>query len=438
MEILWVLTGIVIGGIPGYLIAMAGKKGIEANARFLREELDVLRVKEQQGQEERGRLVRENARLDENLRLMQQKVEEQKKEMGEMHVQLADQFRNLANEILEDKSRRFTEANRDNMEKILTPLNKDIEAFRKQVDEVYHKEATERSLLENKIADLVKLNNQISQDATNLANALKGNTKVQGDWGEMILERILENSGLVKGREYFIQETLRDDANRAVRNEQGECMRPDVVVVYPGNRKVVIDSKVSLTAYAGYCEAENEAEREIAMRAHLLSVRKHIDELSKKDYCAYADGSLDFVMMFIPNEASYMLAMQADSGLWNEAYRKRVLMLSPANLIASLKLTADLWSREYQNRNAQEIAERGAKLYDKCLAFFDSFLAVGETVRKAQEAYDRALGRLKSGNGNLMGQAQKLKELGVKSRKADREDAIWTRLSDKSESEREE
>lgn len=429
MEVLFILVGIVVGVGIGYLAVASGKKGVEANIRFLKEELGVSREKERQGQQEANELVQENARLKENLRLTEERLQEQKKEVEKMHVQLTDQFRNLANEILEDKSQRFTEVNRNNMERILSPLNKDIEAFRKQVDEVYNKEATERTVLERKIAELVQLNNQIRLDTNNLTNALKGNTKTQGDWGEMILERILENSGLVKGREYFIQETLRDESNRVVRGEGGGCMRPDVIIVYPDNRKVVIDSKVSLTAYVSYCEAGTDAGRESALNAHLQSLKRHIEELSAKDYCAYTEGALDFVMMFIPNEASYALAMQADNNLWNEAYRKRVLMLSPTNLIASLKLTADLWSREYQNRNAQEIAERGAKLYDKCIAFLDSFTMIGDSIHRTQDCYDQALNRLKDGNGNLISQTRKLKDLGVKSRKSEKEGAVWARLS---------
>ena len=240
----------------------------------------------------------------------------------------------------------------------------------------------------------MQLNNRIREDAVNLTNALKGNTKTQGDWGEMILERILENSGLTKGREYFIQETLKDESDRVIRTENGNTMRPDVIVVYPDNRKVIIDSKVSLTAYVDYCNAETETEREVALKAHLL---------------------------FIPNESSYVLAMQSEPTLWHEAYRKRVLLLSPSNLIVSLKLTADLWSREYQNRHAQEIAERGAKLYDKCVAFLESLTAIGDNIQRTEESYHQALSRLKEGNGNLISQTLKLKELGVKSRKGDKE-----------------
>ena len=380
-----------------------------------------MREKEQQLQNEKLQLISETERLKESGRQMEEKLTFQKQEMGEIREMMTAQFRNLAGEILEDKSRRFTETNRENIEKILQPLNKDIAEFRKKVDEAYHKEATERTVLERKIAELVQLNNQIRVDAVNLTNALKGNVKTQGDWGEMILERILENSGLAKGREYFVQETLKDENNRVLHNENGGMMRPDVMIVYPDNRRVIIDSKVSLTAYVNYCNSETDAMREVALKEHLHSVRKHVDELANKNYDSWVGGTLDFVMMFIPNEASYVLAMQHDSSLWSDAYRKRVLLLSPANLIVSLKLTADLWSREYQNRNALEIADRGAKLYDKCVSFLESFTSIGDSIRKTQTVYEQALGRLSTGGGNLISQTLKLRELGVKSKKGEKE-----------------
>lgn len=418
-----IITGcfFVLGVLLGYWLSRSGVRGMKEQQALLKQEMEMFRDKEQRVQEEKIELVKEAERLKETVRTMQEKLDTQKQEIGEMHRTLTDQFKNLANEILEDKSRRFTETNQLNIEKILQPLNKDIEEFRKRVDEAYNKEATERTVLERKIADLVTLNNQIREDAINLTNALKGNTKTQGDWGEMILERILENSGLTKGREYFIQETLKDDDGKVIRAENGGAMRPDVVVVYPDNRKVVVDSKVSLTAYVEYCDAATDAEREAARNRHLHSVKKHIEELAGKDYSAYTQGTLDFVMLFIPNESSYVLAMQADRNLWAEAYKKRVLLLSPANLIVSLKLTADLWSREYQSRNALDIAERGALLYDKCVAFLSSFTMIGDNLKKTQDSYEQAMNRLKSGNGNLISQAIKLKDLGIKSQKNNKE-----------------
>ena len=422
MEVLlYFLTGAGIGGLLTYLSTRIGRKGMEVNLRILQEKVKAWEEKEQRWQEEKMALIRDNERLKENLRQTEEKWRGPKEEILQIAALQKEQFQNLANDILEDKSRRFTEANRENIERILSPLNKDIQEFRKKVEESYSKETVERTVLERKIAELVQLNNRIREDAVNLTNALKGNTKTQGDWGEMILERILENSGLTKGREYFIQETLKDESDRVIRTENGNTMRPDVIVVYPDNRKVIIDSKVSLTAYVDYCNAETETEREVALKAHLLSVRKHIDELSARNYCDWCDGALDFVMLFIPNESSYVLAMQSEPTLWHEAYRKRVLLLSSSNLIVSLKLTADLWSREYQNRHAQEIAERGAKLYDKCVAFLESLTAIGDNIQRTEESYRQALNRLKEGNGNLISQTLKLKELGVKSRRGDKE-----------------
>lgn len=433
MEIAWILAGIFLGGSVAVLYVRMVKKTWEVRIDWQTKELEKLHDREQQWQQEKIDLLQETERLKEKLRFTGEELVVRKKETGEIQQLLVEQFRNLAGEILEDKSRRFTETNRENIEKILQPLNKDIDEFKKKVEETYHKESTERTVLERKIAELVQLNNQIRVDAANLTTALKGNSKTQGDWGEMILERILENSGLTKGREYFVQETLKDESNRTIHGDHGNLMRPDVIVVYPDSRKVIIDSKVSLTAYVNYCNAETEEEREVALKAHMRSFRSHIDELSDKNYCAWTGGTLDFVMMFIPNEASYVLAMQTDSALWNEAYRKRVLLLSPANLIVALKLTADLWSREYQNRNAMEIAERGAKLYDKCVAFLESFTSIGENIRKTQDVYAQAFNRLKTGSGNLIAQTLKLKELGVKSRKGCKE--IPPELADFTETE---
>lgn len=420
-EILFMVAGMIAGGTIVWLWMRGSKQEMKARLQLLEKNQAVVSERLEKSTTDKENLLRENERLKENIRQTELRFEQRKQEFDEANRLMKDQFRNLAADILEDKSRRFTEANRENMARILDPLSKDIQEFRKKVEETYHRESTDRTLLERKIAELVQLNNQVRIDAVNLTNALKGNTKVQGDWGEMILERILENSGLTKGREYYVQPTLRDGDERVIRSENGMAMRPDVVVVYPDGRKVIVDAKVSLTAYLNYCNADSDAERQYALQAHLQSVKKHIDELSGKNYCDWCEGTLDFVMMFIPNESSYILAMQQDPALWNEAYRKRVLLLSPANLIVSLKLTSDLWSREYQNRNALEIADRGARLYDKCVAFLESLIAIGDNIRRTQESYNQALGRLKEGNGNLISQTLKLKELGIKSRKTEKE-----------------
>ncbi|WP_029903785.1 DNA recombination protein RmuC [Prevotella sp. 10(H)] len=351
--------------------------------------------------------------------LLQSKEEQMRTQQDELlnaRTQLNKDFQILANQILEEKTLRFTDVNRSNMEAILKPLNEKLVEFKVKVEETYDKESKQRFSLEERIRELVALNNQISEDANNLTKALKGNNKVQGNWGEMILESILERSGLKKGEEYFTQEFIVDENGRRVRNDQDKYMQPDIVVVYPGGRKIIIDSKVSLNAYVRCVESTTDDIKTIAEKEHIVSIRQHIDELSQKCYQDYVD-SLDFVMMFIPNEPAYILAMQLDSSIWDYAYRKRILLISPTNLVASLKVVADLWKREYQSRNAIEIAKRGAALYDKFAGFVDTLQDVGKNIERSQRAYDKAFSQLKEGNGNLMRQAEMLKELGIKAQK---------------------
>lgn len=362
-------------------------------------------------------LFAKNSELSAINESLQKSLETQKEEVTKIQEEAKLQFENLANKILEEKTEKFTTLNQNNLKTILEPFQEKIADLKNRVNEAYEKENKERFSLAEKVRELAELNQQISEDAKKLTRALKGESKTQGNWGEMILESILEKSGLVKGREYYLEHELRDENNKAIYSEfSGKKMRPDAVVKYPDERNVIIDSKVSLTAFTELVDETDPEIYAIKLNQHLASIKNHIQQLSQKAYDDYGK-SLDFVMMFIPSEPAYIAAMQADQNLWNYAYERRILLLNPSNLITSLKLIADLWKREYQNKNTMEIADRGAKLYDKFVGFVENLEKVGKGLDQARNAYTDAYKQLSTGNDNLVIQTQKLRALGIKSKK---------------------
>nr|WP_142717564.1 DNA recombination protein RmuC [Chryseobacterium rhizoplanae] len=366
---------------------------------------------------EKQTLFAKNAELSAKNEGLQKSLDTQKEEIIKIQEDSKLQFENLANKILEEKTEKFTALNQNNLKNILEPFQEKIADLKNKVNEAYEKENKERFSLAEKVKELAELNQQISEDAKKLTRALKGESKTQGNWGEMILESILEKSGLVKGREYFLEHELRDEDNKALFSEfSGKKMRPDAVVKYPDERNVIIDSKVSLTAFTELVDETDADVYAIKVSQHLGSIKNHINQLSQKAYDDYGK-SLDFVMMFIPSEPAYIAAMQADQNLWNYAYERRILLLNPSNLITSLKLIADLWKREYQNRNSIEIAERGARLYDKFVGFVENLERVGRNLDQAKNVYNDAYKQLHTGNDNLVIQTQKLKSLGIKNKK---------------------
>ncbi|HFK5527132.1 TPA: DNA recombination protein RmuC [Elizabethkingia anophelis] len=366
---------------------------------------------------EKQTLFAKNSELSAINESLQKSLETQKEEITKIQEEAKLQFENLANKILEEKTEKFTTLNQNSLKTILEPFQDKIAELKNRVNEAYEKENKERFSLAEKVRELAELNQQISEDAKKLTRALKGESKTQGNWGEMILESILEKSGLVKGREYYLEHELRDENNKAIYSEfSGKKMRPDAVVKYPDERNVIIDSKVSLTAFTELVDETDSEIYTIKLNQHLSSIKNHIQQLSQKAYDDYGK-SLDFVMMFIPSEPAYIAAMQADQNLWNYAYERRILLLNPSNLITSLKLIADLWKREYQNRNTMEIAERGAKLYDKFVGFVENLEKVGKGLDQAKNAYTDAYKQLSTGNDNLVIQTQKLRALGIKSKK---------------------
>ena len=338
------------------------------------------------------------------------RLKEHKEELANMNSKFNIEFKNLANEILEEKTKKFTEQNKININDILKPLGEKIKDFEKKVEDTYDKESKQRFSLQEEIKKLAELNIGIQKEASDLTNALKGQSKTRGNWGEMILESILEKSGLTKDREYFVQPSYTD--------ESGKRLQPDVVIHYPGNRHVVVDSKVSLNAFERYSSADAVDEEIKAGRDHVIAVRNHINELASKNYSdIYQLKSLDFVMMFLPVEPAYMLAVQLDPEIWNYAYDRRILLISPTNLIAALKLVASLWRQEYQNKNAQEIARQSGDLYDKFVGLLEDLEEVGKKLKSTDAAFQSSMNKLSTGRGNLIKRVQDIKSLGAKTRK---------------------
>lgn len=355
-------------------------------------------------------LSRQLSQKETEIKGLQEKLRDKLNEIEQSEEKLRTAFKNLANEILEEKTQKFTEQNKTKLEELLKPLGEKIKDFEKRVEETYDKESKQRFSLEKEIKNLADLNQQISKEANNLTNALKGQSKTRGNWGEIILESILEKSGLVKDREYFIQPSFT--------NEHGKRFQPDVIVVYPGERNLIIDSKVSLNAYERFASAETKDEQDSALKDHLLSIRNHIQELSNKNYQdIYQLKGLDFVMMFLPVEPAYFIAMQNDPDLWNYAYERRILLISPTNLIAALKMIANLWRVEYQNKFAQDIADQSGALFDKFADFVKDLMEIGDKIDATKRVYDASMNKLTTGKGNLIKRAEKIKALGAKTGK---------------------
>jgi DNA recombination protein RmuC len=363
-------------------------------------------------------LLQENiSRYREQIAHLQTTLEQERRQAAEKLALLNDsreqmtlQFKAIAADILEDKSRRFTASNKESIGEILRPLSEKIQHFEKKVEETYDKEAKERFSLASEIRNLQALNARISEDAVNLTNALKGESKTQGTWGEVILETILEKSGLVKGREYQTQVSLK--------SEDGSRSQPDVIVHMPENKHIIIDAKVSLKAYEAFCSEHDQERREECLRSHVQSVRNHVKTLSSKDYQNLLSlNSLDFVLLFMPVEAAFSVAVQQDGELFTSAFDKNIILVGPSTLLATLRTIQNIWRYEHQNQNALEIASSAGALYDKFVAFAGDLEEIGQRIEATQKSYDKAHNKLASGKGNLVTRIENLKKLGARASK---------------------
>lgn len=365
---------------------------------------------------ERDQLLSKLSKTEAQLEMSQQSLKQAQQNSESLSAQLKLEFAEIAHKVMQNNTEQLRVKSEEKIGELLKPLKTELGEFKKKVDDVYVAEAKERHVLKAEIDRLITMSQQVSQEANNLTTALKGNNKTQGNWGEMLLESILENSGLVKGSQFFTQEFIRDAAGNVIKDEEGRGLQPDVMVKYPDQRTIIIDSKVSLIHWEQYVNSEDEAERNRALSLHMGSLKSHIDGLSKKNYPKYAKA-LDYVLLFVPIEPAFLEAVKKDTNLWKYAYDKNIMMVSPTNLLAVLKIIADLWKVEQQNQNAIEIAMKAGGMYDKFVLFLESMESVGNGIKNAQTAYDKAMGQLSTGRGNVVKQMEDLKKMGADAQK---------------------
>lgn len=405
------IVAVVVGAVCGYFVARTRTVAAETlltqkseENEKIKAELAASRGESASLREDNISLRTENARLDEQLR---QQAEERKALRAESEMI----FREIATSIFDEKSKTMSENNRTQLGDILTPFKSDLENLKKTINDCYIGEMSEVKSLKEQVKDLTDLNNTIGREAKELTLALKGNSKVQGDWGEMLLKQLLEKSGLEEGVNYVLQATENEDGSK-IKGESGGQLRPDAIFYLPEGKNLIIDSKVSLTAYADYINASLE-EQPAMLAAHLRSMKSHIDELARKEYPKYVKNSADFVMMFVPNEGAYMAALNADKELWESAYNRHVVIISPTHLLSVLKLMYQLWMRDKQTKNALKIADETGKLYDKFVGFVDDLEEINRHLGKASTAYEAAYNKLSTGRGNLISKIEGIRELGV-------------------------
>lgn len=434
MDIVFLIIGLLVGFFGGWLYSKSkstqtadntdalaalqqqfltesnAKSSLFSENNLLRNESVSLKAENKVLQEEILNLSKQLTAQKSDSENLQIRLSEHKAEITTLNERFTKEFENLANRIFDDKSQKFTEQNKNNIGELLNPLGEKIKDFEKKVNDVYISEGKERASLKNQLEMLQQLNQQMSKEANNLTKALKGENKTQGNWGEFILESVLEKSGLVKGSEYKIQESFT--------NEEGKRLQPDVIINLPENKTLIIDSKVSLNAYERFSSSESDEERLQAAKEHILSLRTHLKGLSGKSYQnIHQIQSLDFVLLFIPIEPAFALAVQSDAGLFNDAFEKNIVIVSPTTLLATLRTVASIWRNEKQSANAIDIAKKAGDLYDKFEGFIKDLIEVGKKIDQTKANYSDAMNKLVDGKGNIINRFEELRKLGAKADK---------------------
>ncbi len=411
MEIVLLITGIIVGVIIGWLVGKSKSHGLAAKIDEKESALQKADLEIGSGRAEILELNKELSKSQADFANLGKKLDEQKNELEEINARFRVEFENIANSILEEKSKKFTDQNRENLDVILNPLKEKIDEFKGKVEKVYKDESDERNVLRGEINKLMDLNRQISEEAENLTRALKGDIRKQGNWGEMILEKILERSGLIKDREYKIHFNAVDS--------DGKRLQPDVVVFLPDDKHIIVDSKVSLTAYERYCNCDNAAEKAAYLKEHMSSLKAHIKGLSEKNYQGSDKfNSPDFVLLFMPIESSFTLLVETDIEIFNYAWERKIQIVTPSTLLISLLTIASLWQREKQSTYAVEIADIAGSIYDKFELLIKDLIDVGRKINQMQGSYEDVMRKLHSGRGNLISQIDKMKRLGANTKKS--------------------